>query len=553
MLPSKAMSLLLIPLAPLPYWALGLPWCARPDPRRLALAPLVGCALAGYYAELALVLGLPVRGAVAVLTVISAVASWHLTRDARTELREAARVWLPLYFLSVVASSVSPFPIVGNWHGDWYLLYQMGASVMKGALPHEMLARPPLFGAAAAPLWILGEGLIPYQMMSAVSAASAVVAVLFFVDFFWPKAPRWLLWPLLLSPFFLHNTAAAWGKPLAAGLILGAIIEARRAPAGSRPWASALLLALSVAVHEGSLVWAPCVLAAYAASRRGWRGLLRCLEAMAVAGTIVIGPLLAWILLEYGLAAKIASNPALTAHDLRNQQPFVAKTALVVVTTFVGWEPLAGLARWMRNPHRLSGVVITKESFWFVTSWITTLAGTMLGLLFPFVLCWRRLAADPVLRASVRSPLLLLSVGFALIANGVLCGYFSAAGSMQTGLVPLGLGVYGLLAGAVASDGAAALPTFRRMSWVMAVVGTLPWVLTNMTIAVGLWLSEGFRARMQAGTEGDYARILADHLRPLGMASFPEVPLVATLSLIATLWSFRGAVRRAPAEQSRGG
>ena len=534
-IPLKVMALLLIPLAPLPYWALGLPWCARGDLSRMPLSPLVGCALAGFYAELALIAGLPPRATVAVLTLASAAVGWAFARDARIQLRETVRDWAPLYLVSVIASSVAPFPELGDWSGDWYLLYQMGTSVMHGALPSGMLARPPLFGAAAAPLWILGPGLIPYQMMSAVAAASTVLATLYFIDSFWPKSPRWLLLPLLLSPFFLHNTAAAWGKLLAGGLVLAAVIEARRA----RVWTCGAFFALSVAVHEGSIIWLPCVLVAFAGGQRGWRAALRALPGLALTGLAIVGPLLLWVLFKYGLAAKVDTNPALTA---RNQEPFVLKTAAVVITTFIGWAPLQNLARWARNPQRLSSVVIAKEGYWFLTSWFTTMAGTLLGLLFPFVLCWRRLRDSPILRRLMR-PAVLLSLGFALIANGILCGYSSTEGSLQTGMAALALGAYGLLAGAARAAGA---PAFRRMSWAMGVLGTLPWALGNLFFALGLWGSPMFRARLEARSEPDYTRVMTEHLGPLGMAAFPEVPVVALLLLLGAVWATRRATALAP-------
>ena len=522
------MSLILVLLAPLPYWALGAPWCLGDGGRRVAMAPLVGCALAGLYAELTMIVGVSPRLGAALLSVASAGFVLARGRHLAGQLAEAVRTWLPLYFFSVLVSSISPFPVLGHWSGDWYLLYQMGEEIVRGNLPPTMLARPPLFGAAATPLWILGQGLIPYQLMSAVASASAVTVTASFTKFFWPRSSRLMWLPLLLSPFFLHHTAAAWAKLLAAGLILAAIIEARR----EQVWASAALFALSVATHEGSIIWAPCILAAHAAGGRGWRGAARALPALAVTGVVVAGPLLVWIAVKYGLGAKVAANPSVTDRD---QAPFIVKTAGGVVTTFIGWEPVLSLKRWLSNPQRFSAGVVAKESFWLVTSWFTTLAGTLLGLLFPFLICWRRLKGDPLLRGLLR-PTILAAVAFALIANGALCGFYSTEGTMQAAMVALALGGYGLLAGQLASAGPAADVWFRRMSWLTAIVGTVPWVLTNIGTATGLWLSGAFRARMQTASEGDYFRVVDNHLSPLGMAAFPAVPVFAGLLLLATLW-----------------
>jgi len=544
-LPLKAMSVLLVLVAPLPYWALGLPWCSGTHPKRIALAPLVGCALAGFYSELALIAGISVRVTVALLTLASAALAWMRTRDARADLADTARDWILVYLLSVIASALSPFPVLGNWAGDWYHLYDMGLHVMNGALPAEMLARPPLFGAATVPLWLLAPGLIPYQMMSAVAAASAVLAMLYFVDCFWPKLPRWpLLLPLLMSPFFLNNTAAAWGKLLAGGLILAALAEAGQ----RREWASGALFALSVAVHEASIIWAPCLLAAYAPRWGGWRGVMRVVAAMAVTGLAINGPLLLWILVKYGLAAKVATSPALT---YRNQEPFAVKTLLVVVSTLVGWGPVENLARWLRNPQRFSRAVVAKESFWLVSSWFTTMAGTLVGLLFPFALCWRRLKDDQTLRQLLR-PSVVVATGLAIVANAGLCGYYSSEGSLQTGMAALGLAAYGLCAGAVVAANPRGGRSLRQMSRLMAVLGTFPWAATNVLFCLGLWLSAAFRARIQAGTENDYVVVVTEHLSTLGMSAFPEVPAVAGLLLLGLIWYRRRGGTLVPDSQPDG-
>lgn len=526
---------LLVLLAPLPYWALGLPWLVRGDPRRIPLAPLIGCALAGFYAELALIFGLPVRATVAVLVLASAAVAVGTARRTHPGVASAFAEWLPIYLVSVLAASISPFPVLGNWQGDWLLLYDMGRSVLDGVLGSDMLARPPLFGAAATPLWVVSDGLAAYQLMAAVASASAVTATLAFIDHHWPKTPRFVLIPLLLSPFFLHNTAAAWSKLLAGGLIVSAIVEGLR----NQRLASAALFALSVAVHEGSIIWAPCVLLAHADGGRGWRGALQALGPMALLGLIIVGPLQAWILVHYGLAAKVASSPVITG-SVAMPTPFWLKTAMSGVTTFVGWGPISSVARWLRRPHPLSMAIVIKESFGLIASWVTTLAGTLLGLLFPFLVAGRRwLDAVPIRQLLVRRET-LAALGFAVLANGLLTGYYSNEGMLQTAQSPLALALYGLGAGALAAEGAAGLARLRTMAWLMAVVGTLPWVGLNLLFSAGLWLSAAFRARMQVASEGDYFKVLDNHLAPLGMAAFPQVPLLCvTLLAVWALWRRR--------------
>src|SRR5207249_3237255 len=110
------------------------------------------------------------------------------------------------------------FPVLGSWSGDWLQMYQMGEAVAAGNVPSTMLARPPLFGASTAPLWLIEPGLIPYQLMAAVASAAAITTTFRFMRFLRPNAGLMLLVPLVISPFFLHNTAAAWSKLLAGAL-----------------------------------------------------------------------------------------------------------------------------------------------------------------------------------------------------------------------------------------------------------------------------------------------------------------------------------------------
>lgn len=522
----RATSILLVFLAPLPYWALGLPWVLRGDLRRLPLAPLVGCALAGLYAEFAMILGLPVRVAVGALVLASGALAVASLRRARGALTTAIVEWTPLYLFSLLAASVSPFPALGDWSGDWLLLYQMGQSVLNGTLEPSMLARPPLFGAAATPLWIVAGGLIPYQLMAAVASASAVTAMLAFMVHYWPKTPCFALVPFLLSPFFLHHTAAVWAKLLAGGLILSAILQGLRA----RRFASAALFALSVAVHEGSIIWAPCVLLSLAAGGAGWRGMVKGLGPMALCGLVVVAPLQVWILVHYGLAAKVASNPVITDSNAY-PTPFWLKTLLAVVTTFVGWGPVSSVARWMHRPRPFSGAMASKEVYWLISCWFTTMAGTLIGLLFPFLAVSRRRLDSTALRQLLVGKAALAAVGFAILANALLTGFYSNEGTMQAALIPLALGLYALGAGALGAEGAAGLASLRKMAWMMGVVGTLPWLVPHLLMSAGLWLSAAFRARMLVGSEGDYFHVLHNRLAPLGMAAFPEVPLLCVALL----------------------
>ena len=514
-------TLCLVLVAPLPYWALGLPWLSSD---RLRVAPLLGCALAGLYAEWAMIAALPVRTTVALALVVScAVAIYR-----RHELGGASRAlleWLPFYWVSVLAASISPFPVLGSWSGDWLVLYQMGEAVAAGDLPKNMLTRPPLFGASTVPLWLLQPGLIPYQLMAAVASASAITTTFRFVRHLRANARLILLVPLVISPFFLHHTAAAWGKFLAGGLVVAALIEALR----RQQLPAALLFALAVAVHEGFVIWAPCLLLCQVHGR-SWRSALKGLLLMAGAGVFIVSPYVLWVIAKYGLGAKIAASPVLNGVI---PLPWWQRTGLGILASFIGWGPIQVMVRWCSNPDAGSLKVIVKESYWLATSWITTLASTMVGFLLPFLI------AIPSLRASPRRAALSwpgvwtnVGIGIAVFLNSALAAFYSNEGTMQNALLPLALIVYAYLVTELGSLEDRASAALRQVTWLSIATGTAPWLILNAGISAALWLSAGVRQRFALGSEGDYFRVVDNHLHPLGLAVFPAVPCLCVVLLV---------------------
>jgi hypothetical protein len=494
-----------------------------------------------------MMLGLPIAVTIAAAVITSAALAVY--RGGRVpRIREEVGEWVPLYCVSVLAASVSPFPVLGAWSGDWLLMYEMGQAVMSGDLPANMLARPPLFGASAAPLWLLQSGLIPYQLMAAVASAAAMTAVLHFIHFLRPGASRLLLLPLLISPFFLHHTAAAWPKLLAGALILSASVEALK----SVRMAGALFFALAVSVHEGSVVWAPFLVLCCARGPKRWREFGKTVGAMAAAALLIVAPFVVWVLREHGLQAKIASSPVLEENI--NGLPFFAKTALATITAFVGWGPVEVLIRWWNHPDPIAPAVVGKEFYWLITSWITTLAGTLAGLLYPFWFVRSEIARVP--RPSTAPGFgawATAGVGIAALTSSMLVAFHSTQGTMQNALVPLALGAYGLLVSRVALAEGNGLGPVRKVTWVMALFGTLPWLLINMGTAIGLRLSAGFRERFGTGSEGDYFRIIRNGLQPLGMSAFPAVPLLCSALFVVSVLAWRLGGARAGLPPNRNG
>jgi hypothetical protein len=521
--------LILAVFAPLPYWLIGLPWVL--GGRRVPLAPLLGCAITGLWAELALMAGLPMKGSTAALIAMSAAAvaiRWRDLAAARASFLE----WLPWYCVSVLAASVSPFPVLGSWSGDWLTIYEMGQAVASGDLPRSMLARPPLFGAATLPLWLFRDGLAPYQLMAAVASAASLGATADFLRFVQPRARNLWLLPLVLSPFFLHDTAAAWSKLLAGAFVLTAACEAFR----SARWASAIFFAMAVATHEGFIIWAPCILLCHVDTRLRWQALGKAAIAMAVAGAAIVAPLLLWIAVKYGLNAKISANPSIT--DLA-PIPLYEKTILGVLASFVAWGPTEVVARWMSHAHPLDRAIVAKEGYWLVTSWFTGLAASLFGLLWPFLLIWRRFRSVAWFEHVAWSRLWVsIGIPIAVVLNSALAGFYSSHGMLQAALSPLAMGSFAFLAAHAFANDTREHRALRIVSWATAIVGTLPWALVNGAMTTGLVLSEAMRERMRNASEGDYFRILDNKLEPLGLIGFPSIQLLAAgaLCLGWVLW-----------------
>ena len=83
-----------------------------------------------------------------------------------------------LYFVALVPIAISPFPILGNWGGDWLFLFKSGRELVEGVpMTAGTLQRPPLFGAAAVPLWIVADGLVPFQLFAAVMSGGVLMLV----------------------------------------------------------------------------------------------------------------------------------------------------------------------------------------------------------------------------------------------------------------------------------------------------------------------------------------------------------------------------------------
>jgi len=531
--------LLLAAYGPLPYLALGLAWF-RPGPNTssapILWAPIMGCGLAGFYAELAMLLALPVNAAVAAATVVSLGVAIRRWRHHLSDLQDLGRVFFPLYAFALFAAAVSPFPILGTWSGDWLILYDMGRGVVERSLDASQLSRPPLFGAASSPLWLFRGGLPPFQLMSVVVSAATVTTLFGLLRKWRPTASLSYLVPFLLSPVFLHHNAAAWGKLMTAGLLIAGVVEASE----QHLWRGAVLFALAVGTHDAGIIFAPAWV--WAALRREDRrkSLVRALIVLAVAGILLVLPIQIWEIAKFGLHAKLAANPVVSDRDT---VPWGTKVLLAIVSSFVAWSPFQALWRWIHSPHPLAKVTLVKESFWFLDAWVSPAAGTVLGLQFPFLRekIWRQTGVD---RTSRRAWIAVSA--FAVFAASALTPYYSTFGTANAGLVPLQLGLYVLAVRLLPEDERARAIALRRASMWMIVLGTIPWLLFNLSVNLGLHLSPSFTRSFAEGSEGDYQRLLKNHLESLGLVATPLLPLCAALGICAWIWIQRKATVSRP-------
>lgn len=539
------MSVFLLIIAPAVYWMLGMPFLLRRDDSTLLLAPLLGGAVAGLLGELSLAAGLPAKVVMTIALLTALVCLLFYGRNRRTliSLRDAYGFTL----IALLPALFSPFPILGTWDGDWLFLYESGRTVLEGGtFSSESLQRPPLFGAATIPLWLFSEGLVPYQLFATVMSAGALGACLFALHRFAPACPspaRIILF-IVIVPFFLHHTAAAWGKLMAAALLITAATELSRPKDSSALWWSGVWFALAVAVHQSSLVYAP-VLLAMRVITRGWktREMVYITGIFAVTGILLVGLFEWWTIALYGLDRKISVNPSVAQRD--SSVSLAGNTFLVIFTSFVGWSPLESLSRWFQQTDALSTKRIVSELFWFVTSWVQCLAGTFLGTFFPLLLAGGKALAIRLLREILTPRGAILSVASltVVILNGILSPNHSSNGTMQAGLT--GLGLAGLLVLSVL------LLEVAPRRWplalgITAACGTLPWFTLNLATSIGLKFSSGFRTRFVEGSEGDWLRLSEHHLIPLGLQGFPYLQTGLLLVLLVAFLRFKTSLRLSP-------
>jgi hypothetical protein len=486
------------------------------------MALLTGGAVAGLSCELAFAAG--VRAEVLLVPILIASVTFMVIRRKKWQWASLGEACL-LYAVALVPAVVSPFPVIGLWGGDWLLIFDAGRTLWEGGqLSIASLQRPPLFGAATSPLWLLSDGLIPFQILSAVMSAGTLGACLFAADHFWPRISRpRLLAPLVLSVFFLHNTAACWGKLAAAAFLLAAATDLLGGYPRTRTWWAGVWFALAVATHQSSVIYIPLLVAILVTQRDvTLRSALKVLVIFAICTLLLAGLYEGWTAWQHGLGTKIAANP--TVAQRQPDVPFVTNTLLVVVTSFLGWAPRDYFVLWLQTGDLWSRARAGKELFWLTTSWFELQAGTFIGAFLPFLFVASRelLAHARAQLADWKGRIFLCACVLVILLNGALNPYSSANGTMQTGLVGLALAGF-LFLGRWLERGHPR--RWRMMVAITLAIGTLPWLAFNLALIAGVRLNENFPSVFATASEEDWQRLVSNQLSSLGLSAFPFLHL----------------------------
>jgi hypothetical protein len=511
---TLAPVLLVALVAPLVYFGLGYPVAARLG--RPRLAPVVGLGLAGWACEWTLIARLPAWLPVLGLAVGAAVGWWRLgTAGAARTLRECYLV----YTWPLAAVLLTPFPCMGVWSTDWVYVYQSGQAVM-GHLSYggPMLERPPLGGSSVIPLWLMADGLLTFQVWSAVaSMALVLVAREVYADLGGTRdgVPVWL--PLLASCFFLHHTMVGWAKFLAAGLTVGGLLLMHRPDRGGRGgWAAgSALFALAVATHQSAILYAPFALLFGVRPRRPGATLAR-LAVTALAGVVFVLPFELWTIATFGLDTKVNVNPAVAQRD--PNESAAVRAGLMVLSTALPWNSVEDAAHWLREPGR--GVHL----YYLATGILTGLAGTLLGSALPFLPLRRAPAVERPWLGPLKSRAFLGCVLLAVVGNALLSPFYAKWGSAQTGLVPVQIFLYVVLIRCLDD-----VPerTRARVDRLALWLGIVPYGLLAVGMTVWLQTDPAAPATLLTWNDNDYPQLAELGGMTLALALYPASPVLA--------------------------
>ena len=524
-------SALIIVSAPVFYWLAGLPLGYAT--KKVEWSMLWGVGLAGLTGEIACILGVSAKMATVVVACGGiAGALWLIrskTPDSAFNLADEFRANAESYLISLLAVSFVPFAIPGVWGGDWLLALESGQYIAEGKRFYfELLARPPLFGAASIPTCIWGDPLASFQIFCAVGSACILQVARSFIS---PAGHPRALWLFGASIFFLQITANAWPKFLAAAFITASWISAGN-KGRSRNLVTGVLLGLALATHQASVLFAPLVLARLWKKAPAFREFVPGAATALAVAALICAPWELYTITAYGLDAKIHANPSVSQR--LKDMPAWLNAVLVGVSTLCAWGPFAVLRQWIGMETPLAPARIQKEIYWLVTSCFNSLAGSLAGILVPWLaaLRFKQLSAC-LLDLWTKIPRSYrLALGLSLAGQILLNPSYGADGTLQTGWVPAGAGMlFWLMAWASGRPWVEQSRVIRNS----LVLGLAPWAGFNLLLAAGLMFSARLKEQITI-SEGDLQRIDNAGVTPLGLGAFPWVQ-IAVLVGLAVLYS----------------
>ncbi len=521
-------QLILLLVAPALYFAVGLPWVTR---GRVAWAPLWGIGVLGMTAQLAYIAGLPAWPCVAGMALLHLAAAMGRSRtnEFQRGLKSAVIEFAGCYLIALLPFVATPFPIPGGWGGDWILALESGRHIFSGEkFTSDLLARPPLFGAASILLLPAGAPLVSFQVFCAV--ASGCLLQVFLTGL--RAAARFrLLWILAGSVFFLQTSANAWPKLLCAAYLLAAWHTMDSSGRGSRIGAG-ILLGLALAVHQSAVLFVPLVVSRAIRANETAASRVRAVAMIGAMALLVAIPWEAYTLAAYGLEAKWLANPVVSQR--LQDMPAWLNAVLVGVTTFVAWGPVNIIIHWFAAPDRFSLLRIGHEAYWFVTASFNAAAGTLAGLILPWWTAlgtrglWQRLAAG-FGRLSAGEK---VSAALALAGQMMLNPFYSAEGSLQTGWVPAAVALSLWLAHTVQESPGCLDRIVHHIFW----ISTAPWLGFNLLLTAALALSPWFGRNF---TDTDLAYAQQHGWETLALGGFPWVQAGVLIPVAILVRRFR--------------
>jgi hypothetical protein len=523
----------IVVLAPIFYWLAGLPLGYAT--KKVECSMLWGMGLVGLTGEMACILGISAKIATVIVACGAIAGALLLIRskmpDSAFNLADEFRLNAESYFISLLAVSFVPFAIPGVWGGDWLLALDSGQYIAEGKRFYlELLARPPLFGAASIPTCIFGDPLVSFQIFCAVASACILQLAR---PFILPTGHPRLLWLFGGSLFFLQITANAWPKFLAAAFITASWISVGN-KGRYKNLVTGILLGLALATHQASVLFAPLMLARLWKKAPAFREFAPGAITMLAAAALICAPWELYTIASYGLDAKIHANPAVSQRT--KDIPAWLKAVLVGVSTLCAWGPFAVLRQWIGMETPLAPARIQKEIYWLVTSSFNSLAGCLAGILVPWLagLRFKQLSACLFDLWTKIPRSYRFALALSLAGQIVLNPFYSADGSLQTGWVPVGAATICWLMAWVSRR---PLPEQRKVIQSTILLGLAPWAGFNLLLTAGLMFSARLKEQITV-SEGDLQLINKARVTPLGLGAFPWIQ-ITVLAGLAILYSKR--------------